>query len=274
MFRIQVGALQTAAGAADEEAAGVPVAALLADDVHLRAAGSRLPEAAAQAEHHFLRVADLGHVAGHAHALVAAVHAVDEDLSFVPAPAVDLEHAIQRRVGAFEVVGLHVDRRDEVREAGILARRRNLGDRVAAEHLLVARARHVDGGRLAGDDDRLGHAPDFQVGVHRGDEAAVQLDALTLGRGEPGERKRHRICPRSQVLDGILTGPSGDDRARLLDERRARRFDRDAGQDGARGVLDGADDGRLSVGDTGNDDERHQDEDRSHTLDHVVPPRL
>ena len=135
----------------DEEAPGEHVAALLADDVHLRAAGGRLAKPAAQAEHHFLRVADLGHVARHAHALVAAVHAVDEDLSLVPAPAVDLEHAVERRVGAFEIVALHVDRRDEMREGGILSRRRNLGDRLAADHLLVARARHVDDGRFAGD---------------------------------------------------------------------------------------------------------------------------
>ena len=99
---VEVGALERAARAADEEAPGEPVAALLADDVHLRAAGGRLAKAAAQAEHHFLRVADFGHVARHAHALVAAVHAVDEDLSLVPAAAVDLEHAVERRVGAFD----------------------------------------------------------------------------------------------------------------------------------------------------------------------------
>ena len=108
----EVVALERAARAAHEEAPGEPVAALLADDVHLRAAGGRLAKPAAQAEHHFLRVADLGHVARHAHALVAAVHAVDEDLSLVPAPAVDLEHAVERGVGALEVVGLHVDRRN------------------------------------------------------------------------------------------------------------------------------------------------------------------
>ena len=103
-LRREVVALERAARAAHEEAAGEPVAALLADDVHLRAAGGRLAKPAAQAEHHFLRVADLGHVARHAHALVAAVHAVDEDLSLVPAPAVDLEHAVECRVGAFDII--------------------------------------------------------------------------------------------------------------------------------------------------------------------------
>src|SRR6185312_1021212 len=112
----EVAALERAARAADEEAAGEDVAALLADDVHLRAAGGRFAEAAAQAEHDFLRVADFRHIARHAHALVAAVHAVDEHLAFVAAAAVDLKHAVERGVGAFEVVLLDVDRGNEMRE--------------------------------------------------------------------------------------------------------------------------------------------------------------
>src|SRR5439155_22900763 len=135
--RREVGALEWAACATEEDGPVDLVAALLADDVHLRAAGARLAKPTAQAEHAFLRVADLRHVARHAHALIAAVHAVDENLPLVPASAVDLEHAVERRVGTFEIILLNVDRRDEMREGGILPRRWDLADRLAADHLLV-----------------------------------------------------------------------------------------------------------------------------------------
>ena len=120
-LRRQVRALERAARAVDEEAPGEPVAALLADDVHLRAAGVRLAKAARQREHHFLRIADLGDVGRHAHALVAGAHAIDLDLPFVPASAVDLEHVEDATLGAADVVALNVDRRDERDEAASTA---------------------------------------------------------------------------------------------------------------------------------------------------------
>ncbi len=119
-LRRQVRALERAARAVDEEGPGVPVAALLADDVHLRAAGVRLAEAARQREHHFLRIPDFGDVGRHAHALVAGAHAVDLDLSLVSPPAVDLEHVEDATLGSADVVALNVDRRDERDEAAIL----------------------------------------------------------------------------------------------------------------------------------------------------------
>ena len=123
--------------------------------------------------------------------------------------------------------------------------RGNLGDRLAADHLLVARARHVDDRRFAADGDRLRHASDLQVRVHGGDEPAGQLDAFALDRGESRQRERDRIGARPQIFNRILTDAVGHDRARLLDERRTRRFNRDAGQHGARRVPDRADDRGL-----------------------------
>src|SRR5207248_9668238 len=141
--------LQRAARAGDEEAPGKPVPALFADNVHLRAAGVRLAKPASQTENHFLRIADLSDVGGHAHALVAGAHAVDLDLSLVPASAVDLEHVEDATLSATDIIALNVDRRDERNEAAILPGCRERGHRIAADHLLGARALHVDDGRCA-----------------------------------------------------------------------------------------------------------------------------
>ena len=46
----------------------------------------------------------------------------------------------------------------------------------------------------------------------------------------PVSVKRHRVGAGSQILDGVLTGRVGHDRARLLDQRGTRRLDGDAGQ--------------------------------------------
>ena len=63
------------------------------------------------------------------------------------------------------------------------------------------RALHVDDRRLAGDRDRLGDVADPQVGVHRGDERAGQLDAFAPDGVEPRQRERHRVGARPQVDD-------------------------------------------------------------------------
>jgi hypothetical protein len=108
-FWRQVCALERAARAVDEEGPGKLVPALLADDVHLRAAGVRFAKPARQGEHDLLRIADLGDIGGHAHALVAGTHAIDLDLPFVPAPTVDLEHIEDRTLRAADVIALNVD---------------------------------------------------------------------------------------------------------------------------------------------------------------------
>src|SRR5439155_1610900 len=148
-LRRQVRALKRAARAIDEEAPGKSIPALLADDVHLRATGVRFAKPARQTEHHFLRVADLGDVGGHAHALVAGTHAVDLDLSLVPASAVDLEHVEDATLSAADIIALDVDRRDECDEAAVLSGRGECGYRLAADYLLGARARDVDDRRFA-----------------------------------------------------------------------------------------------------------------------------
>src|SRR5262245_48569090 len=93
LIRAKVAVDQPAPRAVDEEASGKHVSTLLADDVQLRPAGGRLTQAPAEGEDDFLGIADLGRITRDAHALVTGAHAVNEHLSLVAPPAVNLEHA-------------------------------------------------------------------------------------------------------------------------------------------------------------------------------------
>ena len=86
---------------------------------------------------------------------------------------------------------------------------------------------------------------DPQLGVDRRGERSGQLDAFAPDGAEAGERERHRVGAGPQLLDPVLAGAVGDHRADLLDQRRARRFDRHAGQHRARRVADDAGDRGL-----------------------------
>src|SRR5262249_36141316 len=136
---------------------------------------------------------------------------VDENLPLVPAPAVDLEHAVERRVGPLEIILLNVDGRDEMREGGILPGSWDLGDDLVAEYLLVSRARRVDERSFVRHPDGLGHATDLHVRVHGRNEGPGQLDSLALDQGEPWQRKRHGIAAGPQVLNRVLARPVGND---------------------------------------------------------------
>ena len=92
---------------------------------------------------------------------------------------------------------------------------------------------------------RLFDSSDSQFGVDRRHASAGQLDALALDRGESGEHERQAVAAGFQIDDAVLAAPIRDDGARLLDERRARRFDVHAGQDGAGRIADDAGDGWL-----------------------------
>jgi hypothetical protein len=101
-------------------------------------------------------------VARDAHALIAGVHPIEQDLSLVPAPAVDLEHAVERGLEPWKslfwtlIAGTSCVSAEYCRDVGML------GDRLAADYLLGACARHIDDRRLAADRNRVGDAADFQ----------------------------------------------------------------------------------------------------------------
>ena len=128
----------------------------------------------------------------------------------------------------------------------------------------------VDDRRFARHGDRLFETANRHVGVHRGREGGGQLDVLPLDCGEPCQAERDRVRAGTQVHNLVLSLPVGHDRADLLDQRRAGRFDRDPGQYRARRVADGAGDGTgltLCVRLGGCEDEQtERGERRDHTL--------
>ena len=243
-----------------EKAPGERIASLLPDDVHLGAAGHRLTETAADAEGHFLLVGDLRDVRGDAHSLKTGALSIDEDLPLVPASAVDLKHAEDWPQRAADVVALRVDRGNELRVGEVLPRGRNIGHCVAAQRLLGARAGHVDDRRFAGDGDRLCDAAHAQFRIHVGDEGASQLDPFALETRESGQRECDRVGARSKVLNRVLTGSTGDNRARFLDQRGARRLHGNARQHRARRIPDRTYDRRLRVRGCRGDNRRDEHE--------------
>jgi hypothetical protein len=97
---------------------------------------------------------------------------------------------------------------------------------------------------LAGDRDGLFDGAHAHLGVDRRRERPGQLEALPLDGVEPGQGEGNRVGAAAQLLDSVLPRTVTDHGPHLLDERRARCLDRDAGQDGA-GVPDGSGDGCL-----------------------------
>ena len=140
-------------------------------------------------------------------------------------------------------VGAHA--RNQRLNAVGAARRRNGREHIAVEDGLHARALHVDDRRLAGDGDGLFEVADAQVAVHRRDEVATELDAVTLDGREPGQRERHHVRAGTQIDDSILARVVADNGADLLDQDGASGFDRHARQHGAGRVFDDPGDGGL-----------------------------
>jgi len=139
-----------------------------------------------------------------------------------------------------------LDRGHHRQDVAVGSRDGGHGEHRVGEHDLTCRARlGVDDGRRAGDGDCLFDSSDSQFGIDRRHASAGQLDALALDRGEAGDRERQAVGAGFQIDDAVLAAPIRHDGARLLDERRARRFDVHAGQDGAGRIADGAGDGWL-----------------------------
>ena len=91
-------------------------------------------------------------------------------------------------------------------------------------------------------------APTFRSPLTVATNVPDQLDAFALDGAEAGQRERHRVGAGPQIDDAVLAGVVADDRPDFLNQDRAGGFDRHAGQDAARRVLDDAGDGRLRIG--------------------------
>jgi hypothetical protein len=126
----------------------------------------------------------------------------------------------------------------------VAARRRQRPQRVVVDHLLPPRALRVDNRRLADDGDRLLDGADAKLGVDRDDADARHLD-VALDDAEAGEREGYRVGGREELGDAEQSVPISGRGADLLDQHRARGFNSDAREYGARCVADDSGEGGL-----------------------------
>ena len=164
----------------------------------------------------------------------------------------------------------HVQSGNQGLDPGGVPRAGNGGDHIGAHRLLHQHALDVHGRRLRADRDRFLQRADAHIGVHRGDESACELDALTLDGLEARQRDRHRIRARAQVHDAVLARPVGRHRPRLLDHHGARHFHSHTGEHAARRVPDDAGNGGLRESSRGEEQQhqecRYRPPDLHHTL--------
>ena len=216
------------------------------DDVHREAGGLRLAEAARRGHRHFLGVADVGDVVRRLVAArrVADVHPLDGEARLDAAAAVDREDREHRTAVDVVDVGLQAGNRGQ--QVAVAADARQGAHRLVVERDFALRALHVDDRRFAGDGDRLLHAADAQFAVDRDDAGAADHHVLAPDGGEARQRERDGVVARPEILDAVAPVPSvGRGRTDFFDQRRAGRFDGDAGQHGPGRVRDRAGDRRL-----------------------------
>ena len=222
------------------------VAARLGDDVHDQPGGLRLSQPAASLrERDFLRVPDVGRVAGW---LVAArrvpdIEPIDCETAFVVPATVDGE------------LGRDDSRRDIIRVGNHAGHEHDHGavapdigdvpDDLVAQGRLALRALHVDDRGFAADRDRFGERANLELGVDRRDERPGQLDTFAFVGTEPLQREGHRVGSGPEVFNPVLARPVSDHVANLLDQRRAGGFHAHAGQNGTGRILHRSGDRRL-----------------------------
>ena len=147
------------------------------------------PRPPTDAEVHFLLVGDLGHVGGDAHALEAGALSVDEDLSLVPASAVDLKHAEDRprapptSLPCALIAGTNCVKAKYCREDGILA---------TVSPLSVCWLRELVTSTIGDSPVTVTVSvtpPTLMLPIYGGDEGASQLDAIALDGREARQRE-------------------------------------------------------------------------------------
>ena len=260
-----VAALHAAVGSGEHDGAAERVAAVARDDVQDDAGGFRLAQAARSAQHDFLRAGDVHDGGVRVRTGPPHVEAVRQGSRIGRATAVHGRSAPTCSTGNAAGISDSGHPRNHRLDAGGVPRGRNGRQDVPVDRGLRLRALDVDGRRLAGDRDRFRQGADLQIGVDRRDERAGQLDAFAFHRTETGQRERHRIGARPKIDDSVLAGDVAGDRADSFDEDGAGGFHSNAGQHGARRVLDDAGDGCLSPCGRGNQnqcDGREEDAER------------
>src|SRR4029453_5832455 len=93
----------------------------------------------------------------------------------------------------------HVHAGNEDGDVLDVAGRGKLGDEAALEHVLTHCALHVHDRGFTANGDRLLEPPHPHLGVDGGGEAARELHAVALHRGEAGEREVDPIAAGWQI---------------------------------------------------------------------------
>ena len=221
---VEVAALPLA-GVVHEHRSAEAVASLPRDQIHLRAAGSRLAEAAGDLKGDLLRAADFRHVP-------------DTPIPCQPAlsPLICTWPSLRRPPCAWKTLNAFPETPPTSAPCALMpgistvtaAYPRLLG--IAAKvSLSIVRVACELCTSTTGDSpdhrDRLGQRTDAEVRVDRGHEGPFERDAITLESVEAAQRERDRVHAWTEIDDAVLTGAVSDDRSGLLDQRRTRRFD-------------------------------------------------
>jgi hypothetical protein len=239
---------------AAEKRSAEPVAAVARDEVDADAAGRRLRVNGGDIDR---ELGGAGGVGDGAAAPAARNHraqgnAVDHHPLVGCSSAVGLERGnflndrpanVLTHECAFADAGYQHADRERCTRAG------NGRHQLLVEHRLSRCRFQIDHRCVAGDGHRFLNAANGQVGVYGKDARAAQLDALVDHGLESRQRERHTVRAWPQVRNRIAAVGVAGGRSRFLDERRTRRFHRDAGQDRATGVADKPGERRLRVSD-------------------------
>ena len=139
------------------------------------------------------------------------------------------------------------------------ALRRNRIEDVVAEGLLLRNGLHVDRRRLSHDSNGFLELADLQFRVDRRGKRRGQLQPFSLDGRESHQAEGNDVCAGPQVDDSILPLTVRHGRTSFFDERRARRFDCYAREDGSGCVPYQPGDRTLSQGDAGKQEKDDED---------------
>ena len=234
----EVVGLKRAVGVPEVGRAVEPVAAFTRDEIEVRAAGRDLGAESGGLDGDFLahRVVVIRVAVAATHQRVH-LHPVDVDRGVFRHAHVRRQTWIHRRARAADILvadlGAHRERALGLIHPG----HRDRIEEIAAEHRRPLRVLHVDDRRLPRDRHRFFDGSKLHLGIDRGREIGRQVDAVLDEGREARDGEGDLVDAGTKVDDRVSSLSVADRGAHLLDDRRTRRFDRDARQHGARRVL-------------------------------------
>ena len=152
--------------------------------------------------------------------------------------AVRQQPLLRRGAGSADRLRARLNANREQPQLRVGAAGRDGVDEIALQHRRTLGVRDVDQRRIAGHRHRFLDGANPQVGVHRRGEIRRQVDRVANERGEALKRERDLIKAGTKIDDRVSALIVGDDRARPLDQRRARCLHRDSRQHRAARIPD------------------------------------